>query len=221
MQPFLALAVSLALAAGASAPARSAHATRPSRSAIAADFEAAADTNATWPALWRRGGNRPTGVIRLDAPGMAAVARCGCRCPIRPAPSRSFATFPTARAPGPSPPGSVAGCARGAGRAGLFVRAIGTRIAPASDDMSGREPSGTTAWTHYEVILPLAPEMERVTFGVRVSGGGTLWADDLRMELLQPGEEPRSAPVAVKYSKPPWTPSAGAASSPPSCAGAC
>lgn len=67
------------------------------------------------------------------------------------------------------------------GFAGLWMREDGDGGVVAFDNMQSRGLKGTTAWTEYTITLPLAPGAKRLFFGVLASGGGRVWADDLRL----------------------------------------
>jgi C-terminal processing protease CtpA/Prc len=56
----------------------------------------------------------------------------------------------------------------------------------------GEKVSGTNDWKEYRISLPLAPEGERLFFGVLLTGTGTMWADDL--QLLVDGKPIAEAP---------------------------
>jgi C-terminal processing protease CtpA/Prc len=56
----------------------------------------------------------------------------------------------------------------------------------------GEGVSGTNDWKEYRISLPLAPEGDRLFFGVLLTGTGTVWADDL--QLLVDGKPVAEAP---------------------------
>lgn len=77
--------------------------------------------------------------------------------------------------------------------AGLVLREDGTRPDLAFDDMQNRHLRGTTGWTEYSVTLPIKPNIQRVFFGVLLSGTGTLWVSGL--QLLVDGKPIQEAPT--------------------------
>jgi riboflavin biosynthesis pyrimidine reductase len=81
------------------------------------------------------------------------------------------------------------------GSAGFWLGqyAGGERVA--YKNMEAQQVSGTHDWTHYSITLPISPQAQRLSFGVIVSGRGTVWADDL--ELLVDGK-----PIAEAASMP-------------------
>jgi hypothetical protein len=57
----------------------------------------------------------------------------------------------------------------------------------ASDNMGDRPIKGAKEWTPYSVVLDVHPEATHLTFGVLLRGNGTIWLDDLSLEVV--GEE--------------------------------
>lgn len=49
----------------------------------------------------------------------------------------------------------------------------------AFDNMQDRPVRGTTDWTRYEIVLPVAKEAVQVCFGFLLVGAGTIWGDEL------------------------------------------
>jgi len=77
-----------------------------------------------------------------------------------------------------------------AGWTGLWMRVDGEGDFPlAFDNMQTRAPSGTTPWTRYEVVLDVAAEAKAIFFGALLAGSGTMWVDDLKLEVV-PGTTP-------------------------------
>jgi hypothetical protein len=183
----------------AKAPAR-AHRAASAPRAEASDFETGADSNAVWPDGWRRGGNQPAGRIERLAPGHAsghalrltASGTNGYLAIVRKLPDTLRAGCVAVR---------LSGWLRteGAGRAALWIHLLNTGNTLASDESPSRWPHGDSAWTRYEVVMPVLPEMEHVTYGLSLSGGGVVWADDIRLEALTPEQLPPSTPVARNY----------------------
>ena len=70
------------------------------------------------------------------------------------------------------------------GAAGLWWRVDGPdRKTLAFNNMQQFRISGTTDWKEYSFELPVAPEAVNINFGMLLSGGGTAWFDDLKVEL--------------------------------------
>jgi tetratricopeptide (TPR) repeat protein len=47
-----------------------------------------------------------------------------------------------------------------------------------------RALTGTTEWTRYEIVLDVPPEAIAIAFGILISGRGTVWGDNLRLERV-------------------------------------
>jgi hypothetical protein len=72
--------------------------------------------------------------------------------------------------------------------AGLWVRVDGSEKAPlAFDNMAERPITGTTEWTRYSIVLPVAAGAKNIALGVLENGPGQLWMDDVVLEDLPPG----------------------------------
>jgi hypothetical protein len=75
------------------------------------------------------------------------------------------------------------------GYAGLWLRVDGPEPGDARvlafDNMRGRGPHGTTGWARYDVRLPVPKAAKAVFLGVLLSGGGTVWADDLELKPIR------------------------------------
>lgn len=74
------------------------------------------------------------------------------------------------------------------GYASLWWRADGVGVVEFADvvyvDMQEQQVGGTTDWHRYEIMVPIPDDAVSNTFGVLVSGHGTAWFDDLRIEVL-------------------------------------
>jgi hypothetical protein len=57
----------------------------------------------------------------------------------------------------------------------------------ANDDPAG-EPGrallGTTGWNQYEIVADIPPETEEVNFGVKMRGKGSVWVDQMQIEVV-------------------------------------
>lgn len=69
------------------------------------------------------------------------------------------------------------------GWAGLWWRVDGESGVLAFDNMNGRGATGTSDWKRYEIELPVAADAKNINFGAILTGDGSAWFDDLRVEL--------------------------------------
>jgi hypothetical protein len=67
--------------------------------------------------------------------------------------------------------------------AGLWWRVDGPTGILAFHNISDRGPRGTTDWQFYTIELPVAEEATNSNFGVPQVGDGTVWFDDLSVEI--------------------------------------
>lgn len=51
------------------------------------------------------------------------------------------------------------------------------------DNMFDRGPHGTTAWTKYEIKMPVPSDAKNINFGVLHPGNGTAWFDTLQVKI--------------------------------------
>ena len=72
------------------------------------------------------------------------------------------------------------------GPSGLWMRVDGpSRDASkplAADAMQDRGIVGTRDWQKYEIVLDVPTESVEIAFGAHLSGGGTLWIDDVQFQ---------------------------------------
>ncbi len=54
----------------------------------------------------------------------------------------------------------------------------------AQDDMSDRAIVGTTDWQRYDTVADVPADARVILFGVVLKGGGTLWWDDFKLEIV-------------------------------------
>lgn len=67
--------------------------------------------------------------------------------------------------------------------AGLWMRVDGgAGKVLAFDNMEQRPIKGTTAWTRYNVVLPMDPSATKIAFGVLLSGKGSIWIKNINFE---------------------------------------
>ncbi|MGD8451466.1 MAG: S41 family peptidase [Phycisphaerae bacterium] len=73
------------------------------------------------------------------------------------------------------------------GYAGLFLRIDGadTERPLIYDNMLSYGLQHTTPWTKCEITLEVPAEAERLLFGASLSGGGTVWVDDLALAVVE------------------------------------
>jgi len=50
------------------------------------------------------------------------------------------------------------------------------------DNMSDRPVNGTTNWTRYSIVLDVPQSSETISFGVLLTGKGSVWIDSLRFD---------------------------------------
>ena len=71
------------------------------------------------------------------------------------------------------------------GWAGLWMRIDGPgQDMLRFDNMQGRAIRGTGGWQPYDVVLDVPQESKAIAFGILLSGGGTVWADNFRFEAV-------------------------------------
>ena len=69
------------------------------------------------------------------------------------------------------------------GWAGLWVRVDGHNKMLRLENMFKFGPRGTTDWQRFEVAMPVAPNAKGIALGVLLSGVGTAWFDELKLEV--------------------------------------
>lgn len=74
--------------------------------------------------------------------------------------------------------------ASGGGGALVLQARSGSSVILAHDHMDDRRLKGDQAWKKVAVQLKLPPQTRQLMVGVMLEEGGTLWADDLALELL-------------------------------------
>ncbi|MFO1304220.1 MAG: hypothetical protein U1F54_10835 [Burkholderiales bacterium] len=70
--------------------------------------------------------------------------------------------------------------------AALTLAAMSNGIPLANNFMSEKPVKGTTGWTRYTITLPVAPGAEFVEVGAMIQGKGSLWFDDVEVEVAAP-----------------------------------
>ncbi len=72
-------------------------------------------------------------------------------------------------------------------KAGLWLRISNAKQEIiAFDNMQERPIQGTMSWTRHEVVLDVDEHATQLVYGVLLSGGGTIWIDDLSIEEVGP-----------------------------------
>ncbi len=72
-----------------------------------------------------------------------------------------------------------------AARAQLWMRVDGARSKMLGFYNMGDKPVvGTTGWKRYDVVLDVPPEAVAIAFGYFLSGNGTVWARDFKLEAV-------------------------------------
>ncbi len=69
------------------------------------------------------------------------------------------------------------------GFAGLFLALFNDSQTLQYDNMQNRGVKGTEDWQKFSITLPFSAEVVRINLGALISGGGTVWVDDLSLEL--------------------------------------
>jgi hypothetical protein len=69
--------------------------------------------------------------------------------------------------------------------AGLWMRVDGSGGEKlAFDNMQDRPIKKTTDWTKYEAVLDVPEASQAIAFGILLNGGGQVWIDDLKFEVV-------------------------------------
>lgn len=76
------------------------------------------------------------------------------------------------------------------GYAGLWMRIDGLRNSVQFDNMGNRGVVGSKEWARYDIVLPVPDETRNIVFGALVTGSGTAYFDDLRLEFAPPPPPP-------------------------------
>jgi len=72
--------------------------------------------------------------------------------------------------------------------AGLWLRVDGEKDACLGFDNMGKAPiKGTLDWKRYTVVLDVAPEAQKLAFGLLLDGPGHVWLSDLTIEVVDAG----------------------------------
>lgn len=74
--------------------------------------------------------------------------------------------------------------------AGLWLRANAGATVAAFDNMDDRRVVGTEPWTRYTLAIDVPEGASAVAFGVLLTGGGTVWGDDLELVVVDEREVP-------------------------------
>lgn len=199
------IAVMLLLAGACAAAARPAAPSRAAHPAASRSLRATFGFESSEPGdplfvPWLRGGNARDGAIAIDT-----LAHLGRRSACLDMPDTTGLLSLNYVVPDSQLAGRVAVRVRvwlrtdGRARAGLWARVQGLGGAIAQRDESEHAAARPGAWTRSELLLPIAPEARRVTFGVALRGGGRAWVDDVSLELLDVTDAPRPTPAALAY----------------------
>ncbi|MBN1270536.1 MAG: M56 family metallopeptidase [Kiritimatiellae bacterium] len=70
------------------------------------------------------------------------------------------------------------------GFAGLWFRADVGGKSPAFDNMQKKNIRRTKDWKEYSIELAIPKDTDNINFGALVAGSGTLWVDDLKIEII-------------------------------------
>jgi hypothetical protein len=86
------------------------------------------------------------------------------------------------------------------GWSGLWMRVDGEAGPLALDNMHSRPVCGTSGWTAYNVVLDVDPRATEIVYGSVLSGGGRLWADAPKLELVDASIPVTAPPMRVSFS---------------------
>lgn len=79
--------------------------------------------------------------------------------------------------------------------AGLWMRVDEGKQASAFDNMQRRPIQGTTNWTPYAVVLDVSKGATGISFGILLTGTGSVWLSDVKFEVVN-DQTPVTGPVA-------------------------
>jgi len=69
--------------------------------------------------------------------------------------------------------------------ANLFLNIDGPwMIVTNRDHMESRRIAGTSDWREYSIVLDVPANSEQLVFGIRLAGGGQMWVDNLKFEIV-------------------------------------
>jgi hypothetical protein len=72
---------------------------------------------------------------------------------------------------------------RDSANAGLTITVLANGVPLANDFMADAAVKGTTGWKRYTLALPVAPNAEFVEIGAMMQGKGSLWLDDVELQV--------------------------------------
>lgn len=88
---------------------------------------------------------------------------------------------------------------RGIGdEAGLWMRVDGEGTRLAFDNMETRPVTGDVDWAEHEVVLDVPRGSAGILFGVWMHGTGSVWIDDVRLEVVGPEVPATGHPMAAR-----------------------
>jgi hypothetical protein len=68
----------------------------------------------------------------------------------------------------------------------LMMQAMRTGVPVAYEHMRASAVKGTTDWKSYTITLAVPAEIDEIEVGAMLFGGGTLWFDDAKLEIVSP-----------------------------------
>jgi hypothetical protein len=77
----------------------------------------------------------------------------------------------------------------GASLAGLWMRVDGSKDGTPFDNMDGRPIASGTDWVRVQITLPVPADAATVFIGGLLRGPGSLWVDDLALEIVAGSEQ--------------------------------
>jgi hypothetical protein len=89
--------------------------------------------------------------------------------------------------------------------AGLWMRVddAGSPVKTlAFDNMQSRPIKGTLDWVRYDVVLDVAPEAKSISMGILLSGQGTVWVSDMKVDIVPDTVPVTGATMSTQNRKP-------------------
>lgn len=80
----------------------------------------------------------------------------------------------------------------------LWFRSDGVGLQP-FDNMGDRRLTGTQDWRQVEIVADVPDDAIGLAFGVITESPGLLWADDLRLEIVDSSVAPTARPIQVSH----------------------
>jgi hypothetical protein len=82
--------------------------------------------------------------------------------------------------------------------AGIWMRVDKQSTSVAFDNMQDRPIAGTTGWQNYAVVLNVPQDATGIFFGVLLTGPGTVWLNDVKVDVVGSGVPTTGANAGTK-----------------------